>query len=432
MEVLFRSNSIGFFIIFVFLLQISGLERASGDAKNTFTIDELMIHIRPHNRDLQSAHLEVEIKRAAVGPSGAWEDPVLSYEFMNYPADTLSPRELEMTGRQISLSQKIPFWGKSGLLREIAEKEAASAEALAQEKEREIARDLRQHFLDLAFLYRKLDLFGEQSKILSQISKVARRQYETGKISQAELLAAQLEMAKAESEILRLKSQIDSIYSEFTHHTGGEDYFKGKRPQFPALSKINLANLTETRIQSLLNENNLRLKAQKLDAEARNAEVLFAKKANIPDLEIMGGYTMREPTMNDRGASLVSLKVGINLPIWSGHKQSEQIKSASHKESFSNNEYQKNFLDLQRSVQQIKTEMIEFRARMDLYEKSILDLAKMTVNSNRLNYLGNKVSFANYLQSLRSQKDAEIEYFEAKVSYEKKASELEAILGDLH
>ena len=78
-------------------------------------LNELIEEGLAQNREIQSLEAQVESLKEEVPFAGALDDPRLGLAILNLPADSFSFDEEPMTQKQISIAQKIPWFGKLDL-----------------------------------------------------------------------------------------------------------------------------------------------------------------------------------------------------------------------------------------------------------------------------------------------------------------------------
>src|SRR5688572_27675799 len=96
---------------------------------------------------LRAARQRVEAARAAIGPAGSLDDPMLMLGWVNQPLR--GSMEEEMTMRVLGASQMLPYPGKRDLLRTAAERELAAAEAELEAAQRAAVSDVKVAFYEL-------------------------------------------------------------------------------------------------------------------------------------------------------------------------------------------------------------------------------------------------------------------------------------------
>jgi len=413
-------------ILFIlpFLLPAQGYSQ--GDQ---FTLQELIEHGLKHNKQLQAQRLEVKAKTAEIGPSSSLDDPMLSFEAMNYPTDTWSTGKTGMTGRQLWLSQKIPFPGKLGAKEDMAQAEAQRENHFEKAKELEVVRDIKILYANVYLAHRRKDILEDQRTLIEKTLKVARSKYTTGTTSQADVLNLQVEYGKLTDKILEAQKSIDTLNAEIIHHLGGVSEFENKRPAPLPRTDLSVQSLDYKNLLGESLTNNPAIHAMHSEREARDHEKSYAKKGYLPDFEIGVGYTLRNPSLMDNGVDFASVKIGISIPLWAGSKQSEEIRAASFRESKAEVMVENEKIHIERAVRVSFSELNEADKRLELFETSLLPLATQASQSSRAAYLAGKLDFSTFIQALSTQFETELSREEALVKRENRIAELEAILG---
>lgn len=102
-----------------------------------------------------------EVKAAsteAIRPAGTLDDPMVSFNLMNLPANTFAFDQEPMTQKQIMLSQKFPFPGKLRLRSEIAQDQARADDLYYQDKANEVRARVIQGYWSLSLAYAAYDI----------------------------------------------------------------------------------------------------------------------------------------------------------------------------------------------------------------------------------------------------------------------------------
>lgn len=395
---------------------------------HTLKLENLIRQALENNQELRAFESEVRSEEAQVGPAGSLNDPMLGVNAMNFPADSFSRTETDMTGIEVSLSQEIPFPGKRAKLREAATHSARAKKELYEQKKWQITKRVKDVFYELYLSYQRQALLEDQRTILRQILAASRNQYALGKTPQAAVLSLQVEEANLIEELLRAESDIRVKFNELSHLLGHVGEHVSGRPEKIEKTNFNLDNWTEEKVVAFVMENNPKLKALGAAVQAEEARLSYAKKGYLPDFQVMVGYTFREPTrMGGEGKDFVSAGVGISLPIWAGSKQSEQIKGAVADRTKAQAEYQDMRLMLEHEARAAFAELKEAKKRIELFEGGLLQLTRQAVASGRSAYLTGKIDYASLLESLRTQYKTQFAYQEALAKHEAKIAQLEAL-----
>src|SRR5512138_3704629 len=137
------------------LLAIAALAAAPALAQDARDpqLRALLAEAAANNPDLRAAQREVDAARNRVAPAEALDDPMLEAGVVNLPAQSRSFTREDMTMKMIGLTQRLPYPGKRGLRRDVAEREAASAEHNLRETGNRVRRDVKNAYVDLALVH---------------------------------------------------------------------------------------------------------------------------------------------------------------------------------------------------------------------------------------------------------------------------------------
>ncbi len=396
------------------------------------TLQSLISEAVEKNAELRASKAEVVSREAEAGPAGSYEDPMLSFEAMNYPVDTLSQREFGMTGNQISLTQKIPFPGKLSKRSRAAGLEAEAQKEMSEIKRLDLIKNLKLAYYDLSFAFKKYDSLGEQRKILNQLVTITRNNYSLGKAPQAEVLSLQVEEASLLDQLLTVEKQIKAKLGVVNHLLGRADHsqYVYGRPEAIKKTPFGFSHHSEKTLadKAILKSPMIKTKIAKVSAT--EARLSYAKWNYLPDFEFKAGYSFRKPSPNDRGVDFVSVMVGITLPIWAGTKQSEERRGAEAEKIRAEALLDEERNNLSHMVHVIYAELEESNKRLQLFEGGILPLSRQAVVAGRSAYLTKKIDYATLLNAVNKQFQMEVSHAEALTAYESKIAEIEALIGE--
>ena len=395
-------------------------------------LSELIEEAVNANANLAATREEATAAEAAAGPAGALEDPMLSLEAMNYPVDTLSRRQSEMTGNQISLSQKIPFPGKLGSRSESARLEADARKAEAENAKLQLIGKVKGTYYELFASFRKLDILNEQKNLLDQLITVTRNNYSVGKAPQAEVLNLQVEQAVLVEETLVAERQIKHLFGELSHLLGRSDhavYLQG-RPEDISRVKFDFAKHSQKAITERATASNPELKANNYRIASTREGVSLARKKWLPDLEVKLGYMFREPSPMDPGTDFVSGMLGVSVPLWSLAQASDERRSAQAEKARAEALAREKRVELAHRIHVLYSELEEASKRVELYEGGLLPFTRQAVVSGHSAYATGKLGYATLLDLIKRRFQMETSYASALANLATRVAELEAIVGE--
>ncbi len=379
---------------------------------------------------LQAAKYEADAKEAEIGPQGAYDDPMVGFTAMNYPADTRSPGEFGMTGNEWSVTQRIPFPGKLSKLRNAAEHEFEAKRAAYDKKQLGLVKEVKVAFFELFLAYRKREILNEQLSLIAQLIGVARSKYALNKLTQAELLGLQSEEGNLRDQGLMVEKQIAVKTGDLNHAMGRSKHHYLPRPEDVKRTPLDLSKVTEQALGERVLEKNPGLKSIRSDLESAEERHSFAKWNYLPDFELKLAYTQRQPSPGDRGVDFVSAGVALSLPLWAFSKQSEQLKGASAERARAKALLDEERIHMLHMVHTMYSELQEAAKRLNLYEGGLVPLARQSVLSAKSAYLTGRIDYATLNSLIRNRFQTEIAYNEALVNYESRLAEFEALVGE--
>lgn len=180
--------------------------RPAGFAKG-MTVSEVVAYALQHNPEIQAAQRRGEALRARIPQAGALDDPVLGVGAMNLPTNTFRFNQVDMTMKQLTLSQKFPFPGKLRLQAEIASYEAEIGAEDIHEVENRVISQVKQAFYDLYFIDRATAITERNKTLLAEFVKIADSKYRVGTGIQQDVILAQVEQSKIFDQLIQLEQQ---------------------------------------------------------------------------------------------------------------------------------------------------------------------------------------------------------------------------------
>ncbi len=164
---------------------------------------------------------------------------------------------------------------------------------------------------------------------------------------------------------------------------------------------------------------------------ARNQNMLdLARKEYYPDFDVRFSYGQRDAMPDGtRRSDMVSLTVGINLPVWRENKINPRIAEAlaMREQTMSMYEAQRNEVTMKLRDQVASAEQNLRSAR--LYQNDVLPQAKLTVEAALAAYRVNRVDFFTLLDNQMTVLNYEIAYATAVVNYNKALAEIDLLTG---
>ncbi|HEX6051801.1 MAG TPA: TolC family protein, partial [Gemmatimonadaceae bacterium] len=132
-------------------------------------------------------------------------DPEVQLGFMNYELPGLEPMDpLGMT--QLQVMQMVPIGGKLRLSGDVAEARAAAEAARATGVAWDVRTRAAMMFYDLYATDQSLSVARETLRVLQDVARTTEAMYRVGEGRQADVLRAQVEIARMTEDTLRMRA----------------------------------------------------------------------------------------------------------------------------------------------------------------------------------------------------------------------------------
>ena len=384
-----------------------------------------------HSLELASIRARSDAIRAASSYAGALPDPTLSVNAMNLPVNTFSLDQEPMTQMQLALSQSFPFPGKRKLRREAIEHQASASDQMEAERHSAIIGEVRVAWWRLVSLDRALQIVDQNKDLMRDFVQIAQTKYKVGNGLQQDVLLAQLELSRLLDRELRLRGMRRSSRAKLNRLMN--------RPADWALNlPLNPKNIA---LPELPPERKLLLKAETDRAlidvqrdlvDAANTNLELARKDRFPDFKLGVGYGFRQgydPLRSTGRSDLLTVMLSINVPLYSGSKQSKAVEQRALEVSHQTFVMQNALRDVQSAVSVNLSDYLAARDQVLLLNTAIIPQAQQTVSSMLAGYQVNQVDFLNLINTQITLYNAQISYWESLSTAKQALAKLAAAIG---
>jgi outer membrane protein TolC len=240
---------------------------------------------------------------------------------------------------------------------------------------------------------------------------------------QQDVLLAQLELSRLLDRELRIVGMRQGAQAEFNALLGR-----------PANRTISLPALPpNTGLPELPAEISLLERVKRDLVEAAQADLEFARKDRYPDFKLGVGYGFRDgfdPMRGQDRSDLVSVMLSVNVPIFSGSKQSKAVEQRSHEVSRQKFVLSDTLRSVEAGVARSFGEYHAARDQVSLLETAIIPQAQQTVSSMLAGYQVNQVDFLNVVNTQITLYNAQINYWESLSRAKVALARLAAAVGE--
>lgn len=403
------------------LVLVTGVAAQAVPTDTLAVVDALRI-AREANPMLRAARASAAAASQRVGPAGALPDPQLQFALMNRMASEFGSTMDPMTMNQVQLMQMLPWPGKLGNAKRAARHTAAAAGADADEQERMLAAQVRMAYFEAAYADRALEVMRRTQGLLRDFLDVSTTMYAVGSAVQQDVLRAQVEVARMSEEITRMGQERVAMGARLNVLLGRAATEPIAALELPEPETGDLPGVDSLVAWAAAGRPALVAGAERV--AAAEAALSAARRELFPDFSIGMQYQQRPqfPTM-------VSLMVGINLPIFAGARQLPMRREMAAMRDMSAAE----LLNLRNET---VARIVEIRARAEqdrnlarLYRGGILPQARAAVQAALSSYRVGRVTFMTLVDNQMTVNRYETETYRLLADYQQAVGELEALVG---
>ncbi len=390
-------------------------------------LDSLVVEALERNPDLQAAEARWRMAEHKIVPAGSLDDPRLGFALSNYPVDSFADDDTPMTGKELQLSQMLPFPGKLGSKKAMAEQQAIWYRGLYEDARLQLVQQVKDAWYRIYFQQQAIAITRKNIGILEDFIRLTETRYEVGTGLQQDVLKAQVERSKLLDRLFNLQQQLTSSVADFNRLLNRPAATPLETP--PGLE----ATPVEGDLQWFMQQartNRPVFSAHQAMIDRYQAQRKLAKLDYYPDFNLWAGYRLREEVMGDpaEGTDFVSAGVSINLPLWQGKRRAAVAEADSGvRMALQQLEDLGNRIDFMIADQYAQLE--KNRDLVELFRTGIIPQAEQGFEASLAAYQVGDVDFLNLLDSLMTLYRYQIDYQRALSDHERSVAGLEAAVG---
>ncbi len=379
-----------------------------------------------HDSMLQQLAAEKQSVLAQATAAGQLPDPKLSLGVINLPTNSFAVGRDSMTMQMVGISQEFP----AGHTRALSEKRggqlAEAVQAQIAERRHDVARQVREAWLQLYYAIHALTLVQSSEAALGQIAGIAKVRYENGSGTQQEWLRARLELANLKERDLDLQNAAQTARAALTRWLGDDTTSRPLPDTLPTLP-------APPAYADILNA----LPSHPL-AEADNAQIAaaqtgvdIAEQAYKPAWGIDLSYGRRPG--GDAGGpftNMFSAMVSVSLPLFTGKRQDQMVTAARAQANASIDSRDDQLKQLKRMLDEDWARWQQLQELQTLYDRTILPDSNADVTAGLDAYRNGGGDFFELVRSQVGQLDARMRRLRIETGLDSAKADLMYLAGD--
>jgi cobalt-zinc-cadmium efflux system outer membrane protein len=354
-------------------------------------LGDLYVHVERANPRIAAANALATAARVRVPAARRPPDPQLQLGLMNYTLLGLAPMPI-LGMNQLQLMQMLPLGGK---LRSAGRAAAAQASATG-ERARDVAWETRSAaamaFYDLYAADGQLDVARETLRLLQDIERTAQSMYRVGGGRQADVLRAQVEIARMAEDTLRMRAMRATMIAKLGALLDRDaELVIGRAilPRFPDTLPPRAS------LDALASTDRPMIRAGLDEVRSAEASQRLARREIWPDLQVGVVYAQQGNEMGtDRMGSLM---LGATLPVFARDRQLRMHEEAAAMTRMARADLAAMRAETRGRIGEAYASLTRARSLARLYETTVLPQAEATVASALAAYRVGSVDFMTLL-----------------------------------
>ncbi len=351
-------------------------------------------------------------------------DPMLQLGVMNFGLPHFNADMPTSMAPSLQLTQMIPFPGKLSLAGDIASYGREIAEAGAGEAWWEVRERTASIFYDLYALDRRLEVMRETLSLLKDFQQVAKAMYVAGTGRQADVLRADVEVARMDGDIRQMEAMRTTKAARLNALL---DRPADTPVATPALGELPVDVPDGATLRAWARASRPVLERGRLGVARAEKRSGLAHRQIWPDLTLGVSYGQRNRGLGTE--RMGSAMVGFTLPVHAGSRQYAARDEAAAMERLADAELGGLEADVDARIGELLAELDRTRTLADLYRGEVIPEAHATVESAFSSYRVGDVDFMTLVDAHMAANRYEGELFQLLGDYGRAVAALESAVG---
>jgi outer membrane protein TolC len=387
-------------------------------------LDDVLQTARERNPRLIAISAAAEAAAYRAPEASTLPDPTIQVGVMNFGVPDFSTRMAMSMAPAVQLMQMVPFPGKLGLRGEIADLSHEMALATADEAWWDLRGRASSMFFDLYALDRQIGVMNETLLLLQDFQEIARAMYSAGTGRQADVLRADVEVAKMDGDLRRMEAMRQSKAARLNALL---DLPQGTPVASPILGDLPLQVPDQEELEVSARELRPALARGRLRVDQAESGAELAGRQIWPDFSVGLSYGQRNRgTGTERMASAM---IGFSLPIHAGSRQYAMRDEAEAMERIAVADLQGSEADVNARIGELLAELQRARTLAVLYRDEVIPQARATTESALSSYRVGSVDFMTLVDAQMTVNRYEAELYRLFADYGAAISALESTIG---
>ena len=398
----------------------SGLD--PGHAAPPLSAAEAVAEALQANPEIRAAVRRLSLAQLKTGTAHSLDDPMLMMRDWDTPLR--KPWDLNQAQLMVSLQQTFPDRQKRDLRAKLAEQDASVAAIDLETLRLTVSAEVRKLCAELMRNADEIKLQDRQASLLKEALDAALAKYTAGKVSEADVLRAQMALTRLNERLIELEAEGDSARAQL-------NVLRGNSPDEAIeiagsySSPASLPAIEE--LERIAIEHRPELAGLRAQVAKSRDEGNLARLATKPDFTVGFGYMLMPAGSMARNAYMAELSM--NLPQLNRERHDGEVKQADAATDVSQAELQARASTVFLEVRLAQIELLASEKRVKLYRDTLLPQAEASFKASAAAYQNNRAEFASLIDAQNLLLEIQTVYYRASAATDEGAAQLERAIG---
>lgn len=372
------------------------------------------------NPSLETGRSAVRAAQARTRQAGRFEDPMLD---LGLAPLSIAASDVAV-GYELTVSQKLPWFGKRRLESALAAAEVEASRADYEALRRELALSAVALYDQYYVNARLLELNQQHLELMKTMRDAANAALEAGRTGAHDPLQAEQELGHLEHDQVKLRSERDVTVAQMNEllHRAPEQPLPAPPRALPKARLVDTAaskTLEQRAVAASSELQGLRQRARVEQARAERSE-----REGYPDVTVSASYN----SMWDMPEHRLMLGLGFSLPLQSAGREGAAEEARAMQAGIESEAARQTDATRTRVFVTLK-QLQESEHIARLYESRLIPLAQQRIEAARAGFASGRADFSSVIDAERSLRSAELELVMARAEQYRRGAELERALG---
>lgn len=356
---------------------------------------------------------------------GTLPDPEIMFQYHVNPMNQGNP----LTQTTVSATQMFPWFGTLGKRKKQVEKLSRVQWTDFEEARNKLVLEVREQWYRMHEMQHHLMIFRRNLELLERLEQQVISRYESGHVSQVDLLRLQIEQEELKTQI---ESSEEKLSSMKVHFNALLDREPESDLKIPAVMFSKNLQMNESNIREIVSNRNPRLRGRDYEEQAALAAEEQARLEGRPSfglgVMIMNKNYMYMPLMAGDGPALTG-SLSISLPLYRSKYRGQQTEARLQARAA--REQQREIVNqLTAEVESLLQQYHDARRRIALHEERLISRTRQALEIAMTDYSSGRADFEQIIQLQQQLLDYEMKLNTGYVDQNIAVAKIESLSGE--